>query len=190
MGKIHPKYATPHAALIVQFVVSALLVVINFAGGWVWNQFASLGLVRSAWGILGMDSAKLIATPQGVQETFQRLLSLAVVLQLVPFLYMFAALVKFGWNSDDSGHYGRGTLLLSGACGFVTTCLGIALVFFPAQQITSLVSYEIWMFGGTTFFVALAAFFFFVYGRKKMQRVGIHEAAGVLARPVERSSTD
>src|SRR5207302_1583377 len=95
MGKIHPKYATPHAALIVQFAVSAVLVVINFAGG------------------------------IHVQETFQRLLSLAVVLQLVPFLYMFAALAKFGWNSDSSGRYGRKTLLVSGVCGFVTTFLGI-----------------------------------------------------------------
>jgi glutamate:GABA antiporter len=30
----------------------------------------------------------------GVQEAFQTMLSLAVVLQLVPFLYMFAALIK------------------------------------------------------------------------------------------------
>ena len=175
MGKIHPKYATPHAALIVQFVVSALLVVINFAGGWAWNQFVNVGLVRFAAGLLGMDSAKLIATPQGVQETFQRLLSLAVVLQLVPFLYMFAALIKYGWKADASGRYGRRKLLISGICGFITTALGIGLVFFPAQQITSLVSYEIWMVGGTAFFIALAAFFFFVYGRKKLRheiRVG------------------
>ena len=40
-------------------------------------------------------------------------------------------------------------------------------MFFPAQQITSLWSYELWMFGGTLFFVGLAAFFFFVYGRRK-----------------------
>jgi len=157
MGKIHPKYATPHAALIVQFVVSAVLVVINFAGG------------------------------VHVQETFQRLLSLAVVLQLVPFLYMFAALVKFGWLGDASGRYGRVTLLLSGLSGFVTTSLGIALVFFPAQQITSLVWYEVWMFGGTAFFIALAAFFFFVYGRRKV-RQRVDGGTGVLARPAERSS--
>jgi glutamate:GABA antiporter len=157
MGKIHPKYATPYAALIVQFVVSAVLVVINFAGG------------------------------MHVQEAFQRLLSLAVVLQLVPFLYMFAALVKFGWHGETSGRYGRGKLLASGICGFVTTTLGIALVFFPAQQITSLFAYEIWMFGGTLFFIALAAFFFFVYGRHKLQRE-VHGAAGVLARPAERGS--
>jgi glutamate:GABA antiporter len=158
MGNIHPKYATPHAALIVQFVVSAVLVVINFAGG------------------------------IHVQETFQRLLSLAVVLQLVPFLYMFAALVKFGWAGDTSGRYGRGTLLIAGVCGFVTTFLGMALVFFPAQQVTSLISYEVWMFGGTAFFIALAAFFFFVYGRRKVVTT-THVETDALVRPVERSST-
>src|SRR5271167_3845624 len=64
LGKVHPKYATPYAALIVQAIVSGVLVILNFAGA-------------------------------GVQETFQKLLSLAVVLQLVPFVYMFGALVKF-----------------------------------------------------------------------------------------------
>ena len=64
LGKVHPRYATPYAALIVQGIVSAVLVILNFAGA-------------------------------GVQETFQKLLSLAVVLQLVPFVYMFGALVKF-----------------------------------------------------------------------------------------------
>ena len=159
MGKIHPKYATPHAALIVQFVVSAVLVVINFAGG------------------------------IHVQETFQRLLSLAVVLQLVPFLYMFAALVKFGWLGDTSGRYRRGILFAAGLFGFVTTFLGMALVFFPAQQVTSLLSYEAWMFGGTAFFIALAAYFFFVYGRRKVL-ITNHVGAGALTRPVERGSTN
>src|SRR5438309_1558374 len=36
----------------------------------------------------------------GVQESFQRLLSLAVVLQLIPFLYMFAALLKIAVAPD------------------------------------------------------------------------------------------
>ena len=157
MGKIHPSYATPHAALIVQFVVSAALVVVN----------------------LGFD----------VKEAFQRLLSLAVVLQLVPFLYMFAALVRYGWRADGSGRYRPASLFLAGLGGFVTTVLGIGLVFFPAQQITSLLSYEIWMVGGTAFFIALAAFFFFVYGRRKLAMKPARVGADTLARPVERSST-
>jgi glutamate:GABA antiporter len=140
LGKIHPRYATPYAALIVQGIVSAVLVILNFAGA-------------------------------GVQETFQKLLSLAVVLQLVPFLYMFGALVRFAvTETTPQGQYGRGAMLVAGISGLLTTILGIALVFFPAQQITSLWQYELWMVGGTVFFIGLAAFFFFVYGRRLAQR--------------------
>jgi glutamate:GABA antiporter len=148
MGKIHPKYATPYAALIVHATVSLILVILNFV------------LVGS-----------------GVQESFQRLLSLAVVLQLIPFLYMFAALLRIAFNpAFTRGHYGQGTLIFAGISGLLTTILGIALAFFPAQQITSLLSYEIWMFGGTLIFIGLAAFFFFVYGRRKAAARKLAEA--------------
>jgi glutamate:GABA antiporter len=140
LGKVHPKYRTPYAALIVHAIVSMILVVVNFTGA-------------------------------GVQETFQKLLSLAVVLQLVPFIYMFIALLKIaGDPSFVKGRYSRPTLFFAGASGLLTTILGIALAFFPAQQITSIVSYEVWMFGGTLFFIGLAGFFFFVYGRRKAAR--------------------
>jgi glutamate:GABA antiporter len=137
MAQVHPRYATPYVALIVHAAVSMVLIVMNFAGA-------------------------------GVQETFQKMLSLAVVLQLIPFLYMFGALLKLAWNdSPGQGHYGRTTLVLAGISGLITTLLGIVLVFFPAQQISSLWSYESWMFGGTLFFVGLAAFLFYGYGRRK-----------------------
>ena len=67
MAKVHPRYATPYAALIVHAAVSMVLIVMNFIGA-------------------------------GVQETFQKMLSLAVVLQLIPFLYMFGALIKLALN--------------------------------------------------------------------------------------------
>ena len=139
LGRVHPKYGTPYAALIVHAAVSLILVVLNFS-----------------------------FTGAGVQETFQKLLSLAVVLQLIPFLYMFGALLKMALRKPFvRGRIRRTTLVLAGASGLVTTVLGIVLAFFPAQQITSLISYEVWMVGGTAVFVGLAAFFFFVYGRKK-----------------------
>ncbi len=141
LGKVHPKYATPYAALIVHAAVSLILVIVNF-----------------------------VATG-GVQESFQSLLSLAVVLQLIPFLYMFAGLLKIAFAHDFvRGHYGRGTLIFAGISGLVTTTLGIILAFFPAQQIKSVARYEVWMFGGTIFFIGLAAFFFFVYGSRKAAR--------------------
>src|SRR5260370_920471 len=108
LGRVHPIYRTPHAALIVQAVVSLILIVINF--------YAS----------------------GGVQEAFQTMLSLAVVLDLVPFLDGVSALLKFGFGGAlAGGRYSRGPLLVSGFCGFGTTSLCIALWFFPAKQIPS-----------------------------------------------------
>ncbi|MGA8149453.1 MAG: APC family permease [Terriglobales bacterium] len=139
LGKVHPRYATPYAALIVQFVVSLILCVVNFAAS------------------------------GGVQEAFQTMLSLAVVLQLVPFVYVFAALLKIAFSGSISeGRYSKGVLLVSGVSGLLTTILGIVLAFSPAKQITSVWRYEVTMFGLTAFFVGLAAFFFFVYGRRKL----------------------
>ena len=159
LGNIHPRYATPYAALILQGIVSAVLVILNFAGA-------------------------------GVQETFQKLLSLAVVLQLVPFVYAFGALVKFAvTESTPKGQYSRTTMFVAGLSGLLTTILGIALVFFPAQQITSLWSYELWMVGGTVFFVGLAAFFFFVYGGRKApkgRQILAQDVGPELAKEVER----
>jgi amino acid transporter len=137
LGKVHPRYGTPYAALIVHFVVSTILVLISFLGS-------------------------------GVQETFQRLLSLAVVLQLLPFLYMFAALLKIAADPLwEKGHYSKAVLWLSGSSGLLMTILGMIFAFSPAQQISSVWSYEAWMLGGTALFIGLAVFFFFVYGRRK-----------------------
>jgi glutamate:GABA antiporter len=156
LGQVHPQYATPYAALIVQFVVSMALCVINFVAS------------------------------GGVQEAFQTMLSLAVVLQLVPFLYVFAALLKFAFGpSAGAGRYGRNVLLLAGGSGLLTTILGIVLAFSPAKQITSLWRYEATMFGFSGFFLGLAAFFFFIYGRRKGQKVRV--APDALVRAEERS---
>jgi glutamate:GABA antiporter len=139
MGKVHPKYSTPYIALIVQGMVSVVLIVLNFT------------------------------LSGGVQDAFQTMLSAAVVLQLIPFLYVFAALLKFASrDSLEGGRYGRGQLMFAGLAGLTTTVLAIVVAFFPPKQITSLWKYEVTMFGITLFFIGLAAFFFFVYGRHKV----------------------
>ena len=138
LGRIHPKYATPYAALIVHASVSLILVIVNFV---------STG---------------------NVQASFQSLLSLAVVLQLIPFLYVFGALLRIGLAKDFVKiQYSRGTLLAAGVSGFATTFIAMIVAYFPAAQIRSVVRYEIWMVGGTFLFIGLAAFFFFVYGGRK-----------------------
>jgi amino acid transporter len=141
LGKIHPKYATPYAALIVHASVSLILVVVNFL---------STG---------------------NVQASFQSLLSLAVVLQLIPFLYVFGAIVKIAMDREfQKQRYSRITLLFAGMSGLVTTTIAMVVAFFPAQQIRSVLAYEIWMMGGTALFIGLAAFFFYIYGGRKAAR--------------------
>ena len=164
MGKVHPKYSTPHVALIVQGIVSLILIVLNFT------------------------------LSGGVQDAFQTMLSAAVVLQLIPFLYVFAALVKFASrDSLEGGRYGRGKLMFAGVAGLTTTVLAIVVAFFPPKQITSLWKYEVTMFGITLFFIGLAAFFFFVYGRRKVSQpvplTIVRVETGDSVRSGERSST-
>ena len=56
--------------------------------------------------------------------------------KLVPFLYVFAALLKFAFRGDMAGaRYRRGTLIVAGFCGFVTTALGIVLAFFRLSRL-------------------------------------------------------
>jgi amino acid transporter len=140
LGKIHSKYGTPYVALIVHATFSGIFLGMSFVGA-------------------------------GVKEAFVTMLDLAVVLQLVPFLYMHAALLKLAMQSvPGEGHYSKTTLLLAGGCGLLTTILGMGVAFIPSHQIESIRLFEIKMFTGTLFFMGLAWFFFFVYGRRKAAR--------------------
>jgi amino acid transporter len=103
-----------------------------------------------------------------VKEAFQTLLNLAVVLQLVPFLYMFAALIRLASRDSEPAYYSKTTLRIAGISGFIVTCLGTALAFFPPPDITSKGTFEIKMWVGTIVLLALAGFFFFVYGNRKI----------------------
>lgn len=137
LGRIHPKYGTPFAALLVHVSISMALCVIFF----------------------GFSS---------VEEAFQTMLSLAVVLQLIPYVYIFGALLKLAvGRPDGKGVYSRAVLIAAGVSGLVTTVLGILLQYFPPELVKSLRVYETEMMLGTLAFIGLAAYFFFVYGRRK-----------------------
>jgi amino acid transporter len=134
---LHPKFSTPYIALIVQGAISIVFLAMSFIGA-------------------------------QVKEAFETLLKLAVVLNLVPFLYIFAALLRLAVHDPEgNGYYSKPVLKLAGYCGFVVTSIGMILAFYPSQNITSKVTFEIKMWTGTLLLVALAAFFFFVYGGRQ-----------------------
>ena len=103
-----------------------------------------------------------------VKEAFVTMLDLAVVLQLIPFLYMYAGLIRLARRSEAAGHYSKRTILLAGWCGLSTTVLAVAVAFVPSHQIDSIWLFEIKMIAGTLLFLGVAAFFFFVYSRRKL----------------------
>lgn len=138
LGELHPKTATPYVALITHGIFSA--------------AFLGLSFVKGA----------------SVQEAFAIMLALAVVLQLVPFLYMFGALLKLALRkADGAGVYRRSTLFAAGASGLLTTSLGMIVAFLPSKQIGSVWVFEVKMCVGTLFFLGLAAFFFFIFRRRE-----------------------
>ena len=106
-----------------------------------------------------------------VKEAFETLLKLAVVLQLVPFLYIFAALIRVA-NHDlkGNGYYSKPVLRLAGYSGFLVTSIGMILAFYPSPEIASKLTFELKMWVGTIVLIALAAFFFFVYGNRHRKR--------------------
>src|SRR5436305_2933477 len=129
LGALHPRFATPYVALSVHGVLSALFLLLSFAGA-------------------------------GVKEAFDLMLALAVVLQLVPFLYIYAALLKLSLNKQNAV-YRPAVLGFAGASGLITTALGMLVAFIPPRQIESILKFEAKMIFGTLFFIGLAAFFFF-----------------------------
>jgi glutamate:GABA antiporter len=159
LGRLHPRYATPYAALLTHATISILLTVL----------FAAFA--------------------DRVKEVFQVLLGAAVVLQLVPFLYVFAALVKLSSRTSfQKGFYSRTFLLVTGSIGLLTTILGIVLeLVFRPEGFGSLVRWDIEVFGATMLFVGLAFFFFYVYGRRKVLQP-IRLAVGEAPVPAERGS--
>ena len=136
LGKLHPKYSTPYVALAVQGAISIAFLAMSFIGA-------------------------------QVKEAFETLLKLAVVLQLVPFLYMFAALIRLAsHHPEHNGYYSRPVLNLAGYSGFVVTSMGMILAFYPSPEIASKLTFEVKMWVGALVLIALAVFFFFVYGNR------------------------
>jgi amino acid transporter len=103
-----------------------------------------------------------------VEQAYKLLLSLAVVLQLVPFLYMYAAIVLVAARREagsSEGRYGRGTLWLAGISGFVTTAIGMCVAFVPPAD-ESAWMFELKMALGCVGLLGVGAMFFVISSRR------------------------
>lgn len=93
-----------------------------------------------------------------VAEAFVTLLALAVVLQLVPSAYMYAALLRLAFLDPtyQQVFYRKPMLAFAGAAGLITTLLGIVVAFLPPIQVESVWRYELKLVVGCGFFLGVA----------------------------------
>lgn len=101
-----------------------------------------------------------------VKDAYLTMLDLAVILQLVPFTYMYAAIVRLAARRDSKGMYRTRRLWIAGVCGLVSTSLGVVLAMIPAEGITSVGFFELKMCVGVGLFLGIATLFFWYYSRR------------------------
>jgi amino acid transporter len=109
LGRVHPRWGSPHVALITCAVLSASLTAVSLMGS-------------------------------TVAEAYQVLLRATVVINLVPFVYTFVALVTL----DTARLFER----VAGAVGAVVTVFGMLAAFLPGDEVASVAVFELKMAAG------------------------------------------
>ena len=108
-GRIHPRWGTPYVALVVQASITVILI----------------GLSK-----IGVQTA---------EEAYQLLVKLAIIAYFIPFLYLFASVVKLQNEPANRGTPripgGRAGAYLAGAVGFSVTAFSIVLACWPGSDV-------------------------------------------------------
>jgi glutamate:GABA antiporter len=125
-GKIHSKWKTPYISILVQAGISGAILLLS--------QIQS----------------------ETVQSAYQMLIDAAIILYFIPFLYMFAAVIKLSRRKDRTENSqavlvpgGKMGLWLSGILGFLVVLVGIFVSLVPPGESANKLSFEVRLVGGT-----------------------------------------
>jgi amino acid transporter len=101
-----------------------------------------------------------------VQDAYLTLLDLAVALQMISYLYLFASLLRRAFSSGSIPvYFRRVTLRLASVAGLGMTSLGLAMAFVPSRQISSIWSFEVKMVLTLAVLLGLGGSLFLYYSR-------------------------
>jgi amino acid transporter len=125
-GKIHPRWKTPYISILVQAAVSCAILL--------------LSQIRS----------------RTVQEAYQILIDATIILYFIPFLYMFAGVLKLSGRKDRTENLhamlipgGKLGLWACGLVGFAVVVVGIFVSLVPPGETVNKWSFELRLVGGT-----------------------------------------
>jgi amino acid transporter len=146
-AKLHPRFRTPHVALVLQGAAASLL----FLG----SVFISIGGGQTT-----------------VQESYDILVNLTILIYFVPYLYLFAAWIRLRRHDQTAD---GPTITLPGglagvwaiaACGFAATLIAIGLVFVPPPDTGNILTYEANLIGQSLLLFAVGLGFYIVATRR------------------------
>jgi amino acid transporter len=113
LGALHPRYRTPHVALLAQGVIATLIFLSSL--------FLTIGGGTTT-----------------VQESYDILVNLTIVVYFVPYLFLFWGL----WRLLKGPELTLG-LRLAGFAGLAATAISMVLVFVPPAGTTNVLNYEV-----------------------------------------------
>jgi glutamate:GABA antiporter len=150
-GKIHSKWKTPYVSILVQAGLSGGILL--------------LSQIRS----------------ETVQAAYQILIDAAIILYFIPFLYMFAAVLKLSTRRDraENPHTvlipgGKIGLWLSGVLGFFVVLIGIFVSLVPPGETVNKWSFELRLVGGTVVSILIGLILYWRGARSK-KTAGVSE---------------
>lgn len=151
-AKLHAKYRTPHVALIVQAVATSALFLVSV--------FLSVG---------GGETT--------IQEAYDIMVNLTILVYFLPYLYLFAAFVRLR-SMDRDMPVDENTVTLPGGmtgawliagCGLLATGVAMALVFVPPAGTENVLNYEVNLIGQAAALIAVGMFFYWSARRRSAQ---------------------
>jgi amino acid transporter len=125
----------------------------------------------------------LIQVNETANSAYQILVDAAVILYFIPFLYMYAAVIKLAYRKDRAANQeavlipgGRTGVWIAGLMGLVVVVVGIVLSLIPPDESANKWVFEVKLVGGTAASVAIGLVLYFRGVRAKAR-----EARGISA---------
>ena len=138
---LHQRYRTPHVALVVQGIAASVLFLASV--------FISIGGGQTT-----------------VQESYDIMVNLTILIYFVPYLYLFAAWIRLRRTEATVGADamtlpgGLAGVWLIASCGFLATLIAIGLVFVPPPDTENVLNYEVNLAGQSLLLVLIGLFFY------------------------------